>query len=177
MAVVGLAACAELPPLPQVGDGVDWTCSDGFVAAIDRCNAADCPGFMSMNSIVDNETVHYVSRSVYSVIKYGDTDSMETIELHSTTDHFRSAVTLGSVDLVTEPSNRTYRVLSQDLADAEDDAVSLRWEASNSQIPQVKIGVRGLANIAINDDWVRVIFLVNNSQDEILQGCAYIPVD
>ncbi len=177
IALVGLGACAELPPLPDVDAGPDWTCDDGFIEAVQACEASECSGFMAMNSLVDAENVRFVSNSAHAVVKFGDTDSIETIELHSTTDYFRSVVTISSIGLHPGGTPIPYRVLTREFAEAYSDAVTLQWDASNSEIPQMMIGVSGLSSIDVRDDWVRVTFLVTDQHDELLQGCAYIPLD
>lgn len=177
ISLIGLVACAELPPLPLVDDGPDWTCADGFPEAVADCTLNDCLGFMAMDSVVDDVDIHYLTDRVKAVVKYGDADSIETVELHSITDHFRSNVTIGSVGLEPQATSRAYRVLERDFADTEPDAVTLIWQVSNSDIPQTKVGVRGLARVEVVDDWVRVTFLVNDQNDRSVQGCAYMPVD
>ncbi len=177
IALLGFMSCAELPLLPQVDAGAEWTCDVKFDEAIEECIAEQCPGFMAVNGRLDAETVRFVSSSVYVLAKFGDADSIETLELHSTTDYFRSVITIGSLGLQADETAGMYRVLSRDLADVEHQAVTFRWDASNSEIPQTNIGVRGLTNIQIVDDWIRITFLVTDQSDHILQGCAYIPID
>lgn len=176
IALVGLVACTELPPLPQIDSSVDWNCADGFDEAIVECTDNTCPGFMSMSTPVDSEDVEYLSSSVFSVLKYDD-DLVTSIELHSTTDYFRSVVRLDSVDVMHGDAPVAFRVLNSSLAETENDAVSLVWSASNSEIPQVTVAHWGLMNMELTDDWVTARFLVSDVDGQFLEGCAYIPVD
>lgn len=177
IALLGLVACSELPPLPQIDSSVDWTCTDGFEEAIEQCNDDECPGFMAMSSPVDSESVEYVSSSVHAVLKEGDDDVVTSIELHSTTDYFRSVVTMDSVDLMRGDAPAAFRVLNSTLAETENDAVSIVWSASNSEIPQITVAHWGLVNMELTEDWVKARFLVNDVDANFLEGCAYIPVD
>ena len=177
MVLFAFAACAELPPLPELEQPQDWDCEDDFAAEVEACNEAECSGFMSMSSVIDFEEIHFVTESVFSVVKYNETDTVQTIELHGLTDYFRSVINIGSIDMPLDRQDIWYRILPKDVADTQTDAVTMVWEVSNSEIPQTRVGTGGLGNITLADGWIRTSFLVKDETENFVYGCAYMPVD
>lgn len=173
----GAVGCATLPDFPEVEPEPDWTCTAGFTDAAKACQDADCPGLFSMYGVIGDREWAFASEDIALTIKQGDDGTLRGVEIDAITAYFRSHVHVGSLDITDDETHRALRILPADQAPDQDNAATLWWSLSNSTDPFVSVGQRGLLTLDRDGDWLRIVFVVGDHEDNdddvgMTEGCG-----